>query len=335
MDLDLLQQMIDQRYINVNKHPDAELYIYNYSNAVQYEQLWNEWTLQCRGLIMDADYNVVARPFRKFFNLSETHAQPIPNTPFEVYDKLDGSMGVLYFLNDQPFIATRGSFQSEQAIKANEMLYAQYRSSFQHLDPSKTYMVEIIYPQNRIVVDYGTRKELVLLGIIDTKTGEEEALKNIGFPLVKRYDALHDIDKLKDLAFENKEGFVVKFENNHRVKVKFEEYVRLHRLLTQVSSLTIWESLMDGQDFQMMLDNIPDEFYNWVRKTEAKLKANYKEIEDLAKSEFKQLATRKETASYFLTCTYPRILFAMLDEKDYSEMIWRMIRPEFEKAHSV
>lgn len=335
MDLDLLQQMIDQRYINVNKHPDAELYIYNYSNAVQYEQLWNEWTLQCRGLIMDEDYNVVARPFRKFFNLSETHAQPIPKSSFEVYDKLDGSMGVLYFLNDQPFIATRGSFGSEQAIKANEMLYSQYKSTFEYLDPSKTYMFEIIYPQNRIVVDYGIRKELILLGVIDTETGEEEALKDIGFPLVKQYDGLHDIDKLKDLAFENKEGFVVKFENNHRVKVKFEEYVRLHRLVTQVSSLTIWESLMEGQDFQMMLDNIPDEFYKWVRKTEAKLKAAFKEIEDLVKSEFKRLPSRKETAEYFLSCTYPRILFAIYDGKNYDEIIWRMVRPEFEKAHTI
>ena len=54
-------------------------------------------------------------------------------------------------------------------------------------------------------------------------------------------------------------------------------------------------------------------------------------VENIAKSEYKELATRKETALYFQTCQYPKILFSMLDGKDYSETIWRYVRPIYER----
>ena len=91
-----LQSMIDEQYIKVQKHPEEDLYIYNYTAKAQYERVWNEWTLQCRGLIMDADQKVVARPFPKFFNLGEIEGQVLPKESFEVYEKMDGSLGILY-----------------------------------------------------------------------------------------------------------------------------------------------------------------------------------------------------------------------------------------------
>jgi RNA ligase len=96
MNIEELNQLITDNYINVNKHPKADLYIYNYTQKAQYERLWNDWTLACRGLIMDRDYNIIARPFKKFFNLGEFENQDIPNESFEVYEKMDGSLGILY-----------------------------------------------------------------------------------------------------------------------------------------------------------------------------------------------------------------------------------------------
>ena len=63
---ELLKKMIDEKLVFVNKHPNAEIYIHNYSPKVQYEKLWNEITLQTRGLILDNNMNVVARPFQNF-----------------------------------------------------------------------------------------------------------------------------------------------------------------------------------------------------------------------------------------------------------------------------
>lgn len=331
MDILALNKMIEAGYIKVNQHPTEDLFIYNYSETTQFERIWNEITLQCRGLILDGQGRVVARPFPKFFNLEELVNEPIPNLPFEVYEKMDGSLGISYVVNGDLFIATRGSFISEQSIKANELLNTKYAEAKVQMNPAITYLFEIIYPENRIVLDYGDKEELVLLGMIETATGKELPLTDIGFTIVKKYDGLTDIHQLKALAYDNKEGFVVRFANNFRLKVKFEEYVRIHRIMTQVSSITIWENLKAGDTFNEILERIPDEFYQWVKITKVTLEKEYKKVEDIAKSEYKELATRKETALYFQTCQYPEILFSMLDGKNYAETIWRYVRPTYER----
>lgn len=331
MNHSLFNEMLEQGYVIFQKHPTENLFIYNYSTKTQYERVWNEVTLACRGLILDADGNFIARPFGKFFNLGEMENQLIPNEPFEVYEKMDGSLGITYWVNGEVKIATRGSFISEQAEKAMQILDKKYPSAKAKMNPDFTYLFEIIYPSNRIVVDYGEAQKLVLLGILETKTGKEMPLEDVGIPIVKKYDGLNDIQALKKLEEPNREGFVIKFESGYRLKVKFEEYVRIHKIISQVSSISIWEYLMTEQPMDEILAQIPDEFYDWVKAKKAALEAQYLAIETQAKAEFKTFETRKETALYFMQCSYPKILFSMLDGRDYSQTIWRLIRPEFEK----
>jgi T4 RnlA family RNA ligase len=337
MNIQELKQLIADDYINVQKHPTADLYIYNYSPKAQYDRLWNEHTLACRGLIMNGLYEIVARPFKKFFNLEEVENLTLPDETFEVYEKMDGSLGILYFIDSQCFIATRGSFISDQAKFATELLHTKYADVIKYLDPTKTYLFEIIYPENRIVIDYGDERKLVLLAIIDTKIGEELSLSTHelkfinGFEIVKRYDGLNDLQQLKALEEDNREGFVVKFRDGYRLKVKFEEYVRIHKIITRVSTVNIWEYLKEGQDLLPILERVPDEFYDWVKVTHAQLLEKFAQIEAEAKLEFKILETRKETALYYQTCKYPAILFKMMENQPYDHIIWKIIRPKFEK----
>jgi len=327
----LLKEMITKNYVRVNKHPEHDLYIYNYTQNAQFERVWNEVTLACRGLILDGNDTVIARPFPKFFNLGELENQVLPETSFEVYDKMDGSLGILYWINDIPFMASRGSFSSDQSDKANEMLRGKYKNTWSLLDKSKTYLFEIIYPENRIVLDYGVAEELVLLAILDIKTGAEFPLENIGFPVVEKYDGVKDIQFLKEMNTANKEGFIIKYANNFRVKIKFEEYLRLHRIITQVSNVNIWEYLKTKQSMEEILERVPDEFFTWVKQTKTDLENQYSAIEEQCKTDFKILESRKETALYFLTCKHSGVLFAMLDNRDFAPIIWKMIRPKFEK----
>ena len=331
MDLQLLHQMIAQDYIKVNKHPNAELYIYNYTQFAQYDRVWNEVTLACRGLILNDTNEIIARPFPKFFNLGEPEAQELPPTSFQVFDKLDGSLGILYWLDNKPYIASRGSFSSEQSDKANELLHQKYVDGIPNLNPSYTYLFEIIYPENRVVVDYGNEEKLVLIGIIETKTGIELPLVDIGFPLVKEYTNFSKIEELTQQQWDNHEGFVIRFENGYRVKIKFEEYVRLHRILTQFSTVDIWEGLSGETSLQILLENVPDEFFEWVKKVESDLKRQFQAIEEDCKGYYKVLETRKETAFYFLAHPHKDVLFNMLDGREYAKTIWRKIKPKFEK----
>ena len=331
-----LQQLIADRYIAVQKHPTASLFIHNYTAKTQYERAWTAWTLLCRGLILDAAGAVVARPFPKFFNLDELDPAIIPAEPFTVYEKMDGSLGILYWLDEQtPQIATRGSFMSEQAQHATRLLHDRYAHTFAKLDRSKTYLFEIIYPQNRIVVDYGDRQDLVLLAIIDTATGTDEDLTpagELGFPVVKQYDAVADYRTLRELATENAEGFVVKFQSGLRVKIKLAEYVRLHRIMTGVSNLAIWEYMAAGKSLDELLDAVPDEFYAWVKQTKAQLEAEYQAIDAECRAAFRDHGDRKTNALYYQTQRYPSVLFNMLDGKAYDHIIFKHIRPTFQKA---
>jgi RNA ligase len=199
-------------------HQTLDLDIWNYSEKVQYEGLWDDITLMCRGLVTNSEGDIVARPFRKFFNIEE--GRHIPTEQFNVYEKMDGSLGILFFYNDVWVLATRGSFTSDQAVKGFEMLK---NYEYEKLHKDYTYLFEIIYEENRIVVKYSF-EDLVLLGMIETKTGYEvdlysevndirlkNLISNIGIKVVKRYDGIKDYSVLKGMIGDDEEGFVVQF----------------------------------------------------------------------------------------------------------------------------
>ena len=334
--LNKIKPYIKEKFISETKHPEADLWIYNYSPKAQYEQKWDDIIIMCRGLILDKEGNIVARPFKKFFNLAE-HLQkdkPIPKGKIKITEKFDGSLGILYEINGEYRIATRGSFTSEQALKGTEILQTKYQGI--PFEKELTYLFEIIYPQNRIVLDYGDREDLVLLAIFDTYTGKELSIDEFrysSFPKPKIYDGITDLAELEKLDDTNKEGFVIAFENGLRLKVKFEEYVRLHRLVTETNSKRIWEYLKDNQPIDELLDRVPDEFYDWVKKTIADIKEHYAEIEYQAKLKFKLIDDYKDRKSFAEKAKkYPEraILFRMLDQRPYSEVIWKMVKPKAE-----
>ena len=279
IDTVLLQQMMDEKLVSVTKHPQHNLFIYNYTAKAQYDKVWNNITLLTRGLILDEAYQIVARGFKKFFNFDEIDIAAIPQLPFVVQEKLDGSLGILYWVGNTAFIASRGSFDSKQAQHATAILHNKYGAVVEKLQKDKTYLFEIIYPANRIVVDYGNEDDLILLAVIDNETGLDEELDtSLGFRTVAHFEGLTDFGKIAALNLDNKEGFVIKFQNGFRVKIKFSEYVKLHRIITGVSNIAIWEYMKEAKDIDVLLDKVPDEFYNWVKQTKNNLQQHYDTI---------------------------------------------------------
>jgi RNA ligase len=339
--LEKLNKYYEDGLLYKQVHPSLPLTIWNYTEKVQYENLWDEVTLMCRGLVTDNTGDIVATPFQKFFNIEEGKFEPTEK--FEVYEKMDGSLGIVFWYQGQWVVATRGSFTSDQAIKARELLQ-KYNTDimFRHL----TFCFEIIYPENRIVLDYGTDEKLVLLGTFnkDGKEMDSEIWSQWGFDVVKKYDGINDYKQLKEMVKNDQEGFVVKFSNGDRVKVKGVEYLRLHKIMTNVTTTGVWEYLKNGEDVMEILKDVPDEFYNKIKTYVQHLKYGYFQIsEDTGKkfdymmygkyNDKEPITDRKEFAEWVLT--QPKhmsgILFRMFDKKDYSEIIWNLIRPEFKK----
>lgn len=334
IDMAAINAEVEAGFVYRTKHPDADLFIYNYSPRAQYDWHWTPATRVCRGLIMDADDNIVARPFEKFFTLDQLArgGETVPAEPFQAFEKYDGSLGILYWLNGQPKIATRGSFTSEQAVKASAML-----DRYPHaLNPDVTLLFEIIYPANRIVVNYGDDEQLILLAAIETVTGREldySELSQFGFPVAKRHDGLTDFNAIRELQQSNAEGFVVRFESGMRVKIKFDEYKRLHKLLTGITPRHIWEMLRDGKSMDPMYEQTPDEFHGWLRTVLNRLHGDFAAIENRCREQLRSdFPTRKDAAAYFTTCEYPPVMFAMFDKKNHASVIWKLVRPEAARA---
>ncbi|MDO8483882.1 MAG: RNA ligase [Candidatus Limnocylindrales bacterium] len=184
LDVRLLDSHLCEGLVSVRLHPTAPLRIFNYTAKCQYNRAWDDVTRQCRGLIVNDGNVVVARPWPKFYNYGEHvptswsgEARPaeraegggdaLPHLDLdalvEVTDKLDGSLGILYPSAPGRWeIATRGSFESEQALRATKIWRDHY--GFIMIDPSWTWLFEIVYPENRIVVDYAGMDDLVFLG---------------------------------------------------------------------------------------------------------------------------------------------------------------------------
>jgi len=336
-----LEAEIEAGNVNKQVHPTLPLAIYKYSKVCVFTSHWNEITLRCRGVVLDETGEIIINGFPKFFNhnqaecASEYAKRKESSMAYEVTDKMDGSLIQVARYRGQVVVASSGSFTSPQALKATELLTSRFNEIMEHY----SYLFELIYPENRIVLNYGDMTSLVLLAIRETETGFEidrglhpSILNKVA---VVNGRTLEEIEKdLKRDAFINKEGFIIKFSDGFRVKLKYDEYCRLHKIVSGVNEKYVWECLRDNVDIETQLVNVPDELYQFVRDAKAKFQAEYDGLDNAAKLIFYTInkeATRKEQAEFILRHykEYAKILFMMLDGRDYSKLIWNAIEPEF------
>lgn len=348
IDIDSIIKNIEEG--NISKREWAGLSILNYTPKAQYERIWNPSTTICRGLIVDKNWNIVARPFPKFYNLGEheqnNDAQRFYNNSFECLEKMDGSLGIVFRHPEtgELRVSTRGSIQSDQAIWATNWL--QRNSSLIDFDENTTPLVEIIYPENRIVVNYGSQENLVFLDAIDNKTGNDSTEyfwggDYAGKFVVNSLQELIDNGPLEDDG--NNEGYVLKYNFNRkveRIKVKLEEYVKLHRILTGLTSKRIWEILATGKDLEYIKAQAPDEVYDWIDEVSNGILIQKETIENEAINTYLEILDKlpdgfekKDYAKLAIKSDKSPLLFTLFDHQTLDtpraqESIWKMVRPE-------
>ncbi|MBV6624610.1 MAG: hypothetical protein KI793_17015 [Rivularia sp. (in: Bacteria)] len=252
---------------NIVRVVDGSLEIFNYTTHAQYNANWNVFTLMARGLVVDVKKQaVIATPFPKFFNYGEAKAWGSEQVDGEiwVHQKYDGSLGIVFYDGEKWRVTTRGSFDSDAGIWGQQWLNENIDTSL--LEIGNTYLFEIIYLGNRIVVPYNFQA-MVLLSAYDFYGYEytSKQIKTLADKLAVRvtefanYVSLEKLVKAAQTLDRNSEGWVIRFANSHRLKVKGAEYCRLHRLASQVTPLAIWEILMQGDDLEAIRKELPEE----------------------------------------------------------------------------
>ena len=362
--IDILNDYEARGLLKSKRHPTLPLLIWNYTSIVQFKKRWDNITSICRGLITDNTGIIVGRSFPKFHNHNDSVIKDILDTltntdnintnntntnntvttntiNFTVQEKLDGSLGILFYYNHQWLFTSRGDFTSEQALHAiNHINNNNGKYITNKLNTELSYIFEIIYPSNHICVNYGHRDELVFLAAF-YKNGIEaldqiSIVEQCGFPIVKEYNNIKNYNELMNLDWPNKEGFVIRFNDNEnngfRIKIKFNTYVLLHRTNTNSISDIYNLYINTTQSLDEILNTIPDEFHTEFVDQWNILVTREKEIITEVTQVFEQTKknpnnNRKEFALAIKDRPDSGILFAMYQGKDTTQLIKRLLKP--------
>ena len=230
---------------------------------------------ECRGLLFHKDGTIMARRLHKFFNINERDETQFYEIDFDqphvILEKLDGSMITLVVTDaglrwGTKMGITEVSMGAEEFVAHNPH-YAKFAADL--IERGLTPIFEWCSRKQRIVVDY-PEDRLVLIAVRNTVTGEYmsyEALETfaemLDIDVVKSYEGTaksmaHLMDETKDA--EGIEGYIIRFDDGHMLKIKGEWYLRIHKTkdnLTfekNVVDLLVNEKMDDAKPFMMQED---------------------------------------------------------------------------------
>jgi RNA ligase len=327
------------------------LVIYTYTAKANGENWWEKYPilLESRGHIFDIDTGeCIAYPLPKFFNMNEksqTQEGVLPwQDGYKIYEKFDGWLGTLYRHNGQFKIATRGSFDSPGAVWATGFLQSNYDLS--GLPEDITLVFEIISPITKIVVNYD-RETLVLTAAFNRhsrrETDHQILGKQFNFPTaldLSRILSLNQMfDDLEEVSGKEKEGYVIRFMNGLRVKIKAKDYLKRANLLKKLTPLGVWRSMQNGMASKEMEAMFQDDHLKEFVVIARNLEKQYRTVSGQIGTDYHSVLdgtdwshpSRKDFAeSVQKTPTkHKKIMFAIHDgnKKAINRYIMEQIRP--------
>lgn len=306
--------------------------IFNYLDIAEGQNRWNFFERVSRGLILHAKTGeVIARAFDKFFNW-QAYGRATDAAISRVIEKMDGSLGILYRDGNDYKVATRSDFKNPQCQFANQFIK---RFNLSDLPEEYTLIFEIIYPKNRIIVDYGERQDLVLLGVRNRFTGELLAwskvidlAKNYGFSLPTVYP-FHSLKELLDNTEQLsglEEGYVVEFSDGQFFKFKGKRYIELSCMTLGLSFQNIVNAL-ENHTYEKFIAALPEEFIQQAEDYKQEVLIIYQNTLLQAQQAFVQ-APREDRKNFALWAqqNHPTLrpyLFALWDNADLRPLIYK------------
>lgn len=312
---------------------------------------------ECRGIIFDKEGKIMSRPFHKFFNVGEreeTQTRAIDITQSHVImEKMDGSMIRPILFDGHLRLATKMgvtevSMQAEQWLAKQDRVYTEWLYSYMSDGEGYTPLFEWVSPDNQIVLSYD-KADLVLLAIRNNVTGEyldlREELEEIDCPftVVPQYGSvdgnLGDYIARQRHA-ENREGDVIAFADGHRLKVKNDWYVRIHKALDRVRFDRNIVDLILNEEIDDVVPMMPQTEIDRVRDFETRFWNAFKskethllELYDVVGREDTKYPTRKQVATEFMP-KYVKdkadasFIFRMLDGNDLRDLLLNHIEKQ-------
>lgn len=333
----------------VYERPVGNLSLFKYTEKCVYDKAWNKTNERCRGIVFDTNTGtIVCKPFQKFFNIGER-----PNTSMKVLAhkikrmgtpqatvKIDGSMVAIFYYDGEWRTATPGSLESPQAQYAKRKLLPKYH--FGDLPTDLTYVCEMIAPWDREckVCQYGDRDELIILAAFETKWEQVEAprqrvislAETAGLSVVDEF-LLDPDNPMGTPITDGDEGYVAKFDDGFRVKIKSRWFMHWHRLADQVSYKNVAELLESAAgDVAYMLKEAPETIRDKVDDVAGYIKAKYQRIEIETDKVWAQVEDPEDYKACALMFQQhgpvQAVLFARMRGREEAPVIWKLVKKE-------
>jgi hypothetical protein len=318
--LEAKKNLLDTYNIKVNSCDGCVLFKYH---SIISE--WTDLTIQTRGIVLDSldNWKVVNFPFTKFFNIHESSAAVVDWSSASFQEKVDGSLIFIYFVErlNRWMISTSGTcnaFAAEARFGKSfgqivtEVLTKNFKdinTFYSKLQKNICYMFELESSYNQVVVNQGDNEgRLTILGARNLDTLEELSLNSSELariqPLsvVKTYPITQDtmINFVNSRPAQDAEGLVVCDSQFNRIKVKSEEYIKIHRAVGGI--LSSWKNALelalsdDIDDFKGVLGSAALERIDLMQTKVNTYISEYKNlIDNLPES---CLQNRKEMGQY-------------------------------------
>lgn len=305
-----------------------------------------------RGIKFDVNGNLIARPFHKFFNWGEKEAEMAHfdfNQPFVIMDKLDGSMIHPMMVGGQIYWSTKmGAEDFNELVKLFvEKSDIDYNSfAREMINQGYTPLFEFVSPAKRIVVGY-EKTDLILTAIRNNVTGEyvsfnfmNESVKMFGpniIPVVKIWNGTFTgiNDFMEAVGGEEQcEGYIIRFENGHMVKLKNAWYLNLHRAKSELDNeRNVWRLVLNQQHDDLIAqldDEARKALETFAEKVSGYVKLLSSRYHAGVTHAAKAWPARKDFAINFAQKTdHPSVVFKILDGKDAFDAV-----TEYLLAHS-
>lgn len=260
--------------------------VFGGESEIVYGEFWDRFDnfyRECRSIVINVVSDEIAiLPFNKFFNINELDETNIDVVKermlnaksIEITDKLDGSMQCARFYNNKIIMSGSKSLSVNDSWRLSDgyKMLTTNENYVQMLveNPDLTFIFEYLsYEDSHVVIysedDYG----LHLIGVRNTITGELYSY-NVMLDYAKKYNVktttlfvdktLDEImESLDDYKSNEKEGFVLNIDN-FMVKIKYNDYVAMHKILSQISSINLIIKAIGDGIFDDFISKIPTSY---------------------------------------------------------------------------
>jgi hypothetical protein len=315
--------------LELNQHKNMLLFRYGrYSNVydgetdVSGEDFWDRCDgiyRECRSVVIDVVNDcIVLCPMKKFWNLNELEETSLENikdrinkaTIIEFSDKLDGSMQSARWYDNEIVMAGSqainpySSWRLKDGYRMINSLPGYKKMLMKY--PDYTFIFEYISLKDAHVVKYSKKQEgLYLIGIRDTDTGFECNYNTVihmanfyHIPTTKLFDKTLEqvLSELDDKSSDEAEGFVINIDG-YRVKVKYSDYVSIHKALSKLSSINLIIRSIADDKYDDLLSKLPLAYHDqvkkvaaivvdYIKKTEKTIREYYSKAPKSSKKEF-------------------------------------------------